>query len=297
MTKPKDSNQSTGIEWTNHTWNPFVGCQIVSDGCKNCYAMAQAARLERFGVPAYAGTTKQSKSGKVTWTGKIGVGSEATWNKPFTIREPSMIFVNSMSDFFNDDVPDTLRLRALNIMEKVDRHQFQILTKRPENIEPFRRRYRGYFPDNVWIGVTVENNEAAHRIRTLRLCKEIAVRFISFEPLLGPIEAAISLRGMDWIITGGESGADARNMHVSWVSTLDAMAVRHGIPHFFKQYGRPQNNPLFYRAPKGMTGAAYVKMMDPIGKGGSLLPCRNSSGRPVKEWPEGRNPFELRLVG
>ena len=166
----KESNRSTGIEWTEHTWNPFVGCTIHTAGCTNCYAMRAAMRLQEFGMESYRGVAKLA-NGKPVWTGKINRSSEAQMRKPFKIKKPSLIFVNSMSDFFHEGADDDWRLEALQVMAKT-RHQYQVLTKRPENIAPFIDRLNGAkfsnfhfaaFPPNVWIG------RASCRERVLRL--------------------------------------------------------------------------------------------------------------------------------
>lgn len=271
--------RTTGIEWTDHTWNPFAGCSIHSAGCTNCYAMRQAYRIAEFGsAPHYAGLTRKTKSGRIVWTGKVHRASDAGMRKPFSIREPALIFVNSMSDFFHAGAEDAWRLEALAVMRACPRHAFQVLTKRPENIQPFLSRTHATFPDNLWLGATVENSDAVHRIDTLRNAPA-AVRFISFEPLIGAI-GAVDLRGIHWAISGGESGPGARPCEADWVREIRDQCRRQRVAHFFKQWGQPRNNPLWRSAPAGVPPAAWVERHDPVGKGGSLL-----DGRPDKQFP------------
>lgn len=263
----------SGIEWTNFTWNYWAGCSLHSPGCTNCYAMAMAARIERFGsAPHYAGTTKTA-GGSPVWTGRLTLASEAQRRKPLTIRPPSRIFTNSMSDFFHADAPDSWRVDMLEIMRTAARHSFQTLTKRPENIAPFLKRTGETLPPNFWAGVTVERGDFAHRIDTLRSIPAV-VRFLSIEPLLGPIPE-LDLRGIHWVIVGGESGPKARPMKPEWVEIIRDLCIAANVPFFFKQWGSSRNNPIF-----GEAGPDGVGRLDPEGKGGSLL-----GGRYWKQYP------------
>lgn len=265
-------SRTTSIEWTNHSWNPFVGCEIVSAGCKNCYAMRMAARLQGFGVEAYQGVVQSTKAGPV-WTGVVRRSSDATMAKPRKIGQPSMIFVNSMSDFWNEEADDEWRAEALDIVRKTPRHQYQALTKRPQNTLPIMKRMGiKRLPDNFWHGATVEDHRVVERIDHLREVPA-SIRFLSVEPMTAHL-GAVDLTGIHWVITGGESGPKARPMKPDWVREVRDQAVEQGVPHFFKQWGHWSNNPL------GARGEAYVKKHDPHGKGGSLL-----DGRPWKEFP------------
>lgn len=263
--------RTTGIEWTEQTWNPFVGCSVYSDGCKNCYAMNQAARMIRFGNQTYAGTAHEV-NGKQVWTGNMNPGSPATWERPRRTGEPTLWFVNSMSDFWHENALDIWRQRALDIMlETSDRHCYQVLTKRPHNIAPFAARmglnFNGcnWFPDNVWIGATVENNKAVHRIDELRRVKA-AVRFLSIEPLIGPV-GKIDLTDIHWVIAGGESGGGARRCDIAWVREVRDQCVEQDVPFFFKQWGKIQNNPLL-----ATHGADFIHALeDGNAKGGSTV--------------------------
>lgn len=280
----KESNRSTGIEWTEHTWNPFVGCTIHTAGCTNCYAMRAAMRLQEFGMESYRGVAKLA-NGKPVWTGVINRSSEAQMRKPFKIKKPSMIFVNSMSDFFHEAANDEWRLDALTVMAKTP-HQYQVLTKRPENIRPFLDRVNApsscmtleAFPPNVWIGATVERADCVHRIATLRNVPA-KIRFLSIEPLIDSV-GPMDLAGIHWVILGGESGPGARPMEAAWAREVRDQCVAQKVPLFFKQWGLNANNPLCWKVPEGMTVAKCIAWRDPNGKGGSLL-----DGREWKEYP------------
>lgn len=269
----------TTIEWTDFTWNPFVGCKIVSAGCTNCYAMRMARRLEGFGVEAYKGTTQPSKAGAV-WTGLTNRSSDAVMRKPLSLHKPTLIFVNSMSDFWNPDAKDEWRAEAIDIMWQTPRHEYQVLTKRPEHIRPIMQRMDiDVLPPNFWLGATVEDHRVVNRIDLLREV-EAEVRFLSVEPMTAPL-GQVDLTGIHWVITGGESGPGARPMKADWVREVRDQCVAAGVPHFFKQFGKPQNNPLWAEAvAAGLDPALHVKHLDPDGKGGSLL-----DGVAWKEYP------------
>lgn len=282
----KPRQRTTGIEWTEHTWNPFVGCTIHTPGCANCYAMRQAHRLEHtLGMQTYAGTTKLA-NGNPVWTGKVNQASAATMRKPFTVADPSIFFVNSMSDFFHEAALDEWRIEALGVMAATW-HQYQVLTKRPEHIVPFLDKHDLSLPANVWIGATIERGQFRHRIDTLRAVPA-AIRFLSVEPIIGAI-GKLDLTGIHWVIGGGESGPGARLMDPAWARELRDECVRQGVAFFWKQWGQVKNNPLYADAVYmlevqgkmlGVTPAQYVALQDPVGKGGSLI-----DGREWKEWP------------
>jgi protein gp37 len=190
----------TSIEWTDATWNPVAGCSIVSPGCTNCYAMRMAARLDAMGTAKYRGLTR--KSGKrAVWTGKLAFDRQAL-NAPRAWKRPRQIFVNSMSDLFHDDVPAEFVRSVWRTMEETPRHTYQILTKRPDRMAEITAA----FPllRNVWLGTSVETSDYLNRIDDLRRVRS-AVRFISFEPLLGSVAKA-DLTDIHWAIVGG--GAD-----------------------------------------------------------------------------------------
>lgn len=232
--------ENTGIEWTNATWNPVAGCSVLSPGCKNCYAMKMAARLEAMGVPLYAGLTQPSKAGPV-WNGVMRLAGEKQLSQPMRWKKPRRIFVNSMSDLFHEKVLDEWIDRVFAEMDVCQRHIFQILTKRSDRM----RLHMIDFTDdvlkdskplpNVWLGVSVENRAALHRIDDLRVTPA-AKRFLSLEPLLENL-GEIDLTGIDWVIAGGESGKNARPMHPDWVRNIRDQCAAAGVPFFFKQWG------------------------------------------------------------
>ncbi len=208
------------IEWTQATWNPVTGCSKVSAGCKNCYAERLAARLQAMGNARY-------RNGfKVTLHPDL-IALPKRW------REPRLIFVNSMSDLFHEQVPVEFIQRVFATMEACPQHTFQILTKRSTRL----RRLAGEleWPGNVWMGVSVEDARVVHRVADVRAVPA-AVRFLSCEPLIGPLDD-LPLEGIDWVIVGGESGPGARPMKIEWVRSIFRQCRKAGVPFFFKQWG------------------------------------------------------------
>jgi len=221
------------IEWTDASWNPVSGCRIVSPGCTNCYAMRMAARLQSMGHDAYAGVTRKS-GGRPVWTGRVRLIQSAL-EAPLKWRKPRKVFVNSMSDLFQDDVPDWFIRSVWNVMERAHWHVFQILTKRPENmLRVVVENALARLP-NVWLGTSVESAKYKHRIAQLRQVPA-AIRFISFEPLIGPI-GKTNLQGVHWAIVGGESGPRARAMNKKWVDEIQTQCRDQDVAFFFKQWG------------------------------------------------------------
>lgn len=272
-------SRTTGIEWTEHTWNPFVGCNVHTAGCTNCYAMRQAHRIEQFGtVSHYKGLTKKV-NGNIVWTGKVARASDAGMSKPLKIPGSALIFVNSMSDFWHPAAKDDWRLAAIDVIRRTPQHQYQVLTKRPEEAAAFFRRHPGVrLPNNFWLGATVEDSRVKHRIDTIRAIPA-KVRFLSIEPLIGPV-GPLNLRAIHWVITGGESGPGARPCHAGWVRDIRDQCAVAGVALFHKQWGHWRNNPLALTAPAGRSPADWVAEQDPDGKGGSLV-----DGRHWKDWP------------
>lgn len=221
----------TTIEWTDSTWNPVAGCTILTAGCTNCYAMRMAARLEAMGVEKYDGTTRSS-GGRAKWTGKIVLDHKAL-AVPHNWAKPRRVFVNSMSDLFHDDVPEDFVREVWKTMAETPRHTYQILTKRPERMAEIVPA----FPvlPNVWLGTSVEDSRVLARIDVLRRIPA-AVRFISFEPLIGSVADA-NLADIHWAIVGGESGPQARSMDPAWVDEIEAACRDAGTAFFFKQWG------------------------------------------------------------
>ena len=208
------------IEWTESTWNPITGCTKISSGCKNCYAERMAKRLKSMGQPNYINGFQISFH-------------EHVLEYPLNWKKPQTIFVNSMSDLFHEQVPDSFVFRIFDIMKQAYWHQLQILTKRSTRLIELAPRLN--WPKNVWIGVSVENEEVKFRIDDLRWVPA-AIRFLSLEPLLGPF-ASLDLSNIDWVIVGGESGPGARPMKKGWVIQIKKQCIKQNVPFFFKQWG------------------------------------------------------------
>jgi protein gp37 len=221
------------IEWTDATWNPIVGCAMVSPGCTNCYAMRMAARLQAMGAPSYRGITRKSGA-RAVWTGRLRVNEKAL-EAPLSWKRPKKIFVNSMSDLFQEGVEDRVVERVWAVMARAPQHRFQILTKRPERMRAFLRDRLSRILPNVWVGASVESADYLYRVDELRRTAA-AVRFISFEPLIGPI-GSVNLQGVHWAIVGGESGPRARPIDEAWVDEIHDECRRQHVAFFFKQWG------------------------------------------------------------
>jgi protein gp37 len=221
----------SSIEWTDSTWNPVAGCTVITAGCTNCYAMRMAARLAAMGQLKYRALTRKSGQ-RYVWTGKIRCDEKAL-DIPRTWSKPRRIFVNSMSDLFHEDVPVLFIRKVWQVMQETPRHTYQILTKRPERM----LKVACDLPllPNAWLGTSVEDNRVLDRIDALRQVPA-AIRFISFEPLIGSVAAA-DLTGIHWVIVGGESGPRARPMASEWVDEIEAMCRAADIAFFFKQWG------------------------------------------------------------
>jgi protein gp37 len=225
--------QQSSIEWTDLTWNPVVGCSIVSAGCKNCYAMRMASRLEAMGHEKYSGLTKRSKRGAV-WTDKVYCHEESI-DIPLSWKKPRRVFVNSMSDLFHAAVPSEFVRRIWNVMERTPQHHYQILTKRPLRMAALLNEIAPDPLPNVWLGTSVEDSRVVDRIDQLRKVPA-KIRFISFEPLIGDV-GLIDLTGIHWAIVGGESGPHSREMDHEWVESILDQCLEAGTAFFFKQWG------------------------------------------------------------
>jgi protein gp37 len=221
----------SSIEWTDATWNPVAGCTVITAGCTNCYAMRMAARLAAMGQEKYRGLTRKSGR-RYVWTGKIRCDEHAL-EIPLAWPRPRRVFVNSMSDLFHDDVPVAFIRRVWKVMQQTPWHAYQILTKRPARM----LEVTAGLPvlPNAWLGTSVEDDRVLDRIDLLRRVPA-AVRFISFEPLIGSVARA-DLAGIHWVIVGGESGPGARPMSAEWVDEIEAMCRATGAAFFFKQWG------------------------------------------------------------
>lgn len=213
---------ASAIEWTEQTWNPTTGCTKVSPGCKHCYAEAMAHRLHAMGAPGYD-------------NGFMLTVHVSRLDQPLMRKKPTLYFVNSMSDLFHEDVPDAFVDRVFSVIESTPRHTYQILTKRAQRLPRYFAAGRRC-PRNVWLGVSVEDRTyGVPRIEYLREV-DAQVRFMSVEPLLEDL-GRIDLRGIDWVIVGGESGHQARPMRAAWVAGVQAQADAAGAAFFFKQWG------------------------------------------------------------
>ena len=258
----------SSIEWTDETWNPVTGCSRVSPGCDNCYMYTLYPRLRAMRVPGYDARPDvvQLQPDRL--------------NLPLSWSKPRRVFVNSMSDAFHPDIPDEYLLSMFQIMKQsIDRggHVFQVLTKRPGRAVAWWQKHSSYFPDgwpeNVWLGTSVENQKYAPRLTVLARVPA-PVRFASVEPLLGPVDltAWLSAGALSWVIVGGESGQRARRMDLTWLDTLKSQCEESGVALFVKQLGT-----LWARAvgskdskggspadwPDGIASRKYPKMENP----------------------------------
>lgn len=227
------------IEWTQATWNPLTGCTKVSPGCKHCYAERLARRLKAMG------STKYTRGFHLTL-------HEDVLDLPLRWKRPRLIFVNSMSDLFHERVPLEFIRRTFSVMEQASWHTFQVLTKRSARLRELDPELN--WPPNVWMGVSVENERYEFRIDDLRQTRA-AIKFLSLEPLLGPLPK-LNLDGIDWVIVGGESGPGARPMEEAWVIDIRDQCLRAGVPFFFKQWGGVQRS----RAGRTLQGRTWDEM-------------------------------------
>ncbi len=212
--------KTTKIEWTEVTWNPTTGCTKISTGCKNCYAEKMALRLKSMGIAKY-------KNGF-----EVALHPELL-KEPYKWNTSRMVFVNSMSDLFHEDIPFSFIEKVFKVMNDNLEHTFQILTKRAELLYHYSNRLK--WTPNIWVGVTVESAEYLERIDFLREVPA-AIRFLSLEPLLSPLKL-MNLRNIDWVIVGGESGPNARHIEKEWVLDIQKQCEKKKIAFFFKQWG------------------------------------------------------------
>jgi protein gp37 len=248
-------SEVSSIEWTDATWNPVTGCTKISRGCDNCYAYTFAERFRGVrGHPYVQGFDVR------LWPERLGL--------PLEWEEPRRIFVNSMSDLFHEKVPDSYIHRVFDTMNCAPQHIFQILTKRAKRMMDLGPSLN--WTPNIWQGVSVETSEYLWRVGALRKVPA-KTRFLSLEPLLGPIEG-LNLSGIHWVIAGGESGRGARPMDVAWALAIRDQCRRDGVPFFFKQYGTLQSNP---------------NQLDPTAKenGGHTKGGRTLKGRVWNQFP------------
>jgi protein gp37 len=219
----------SSIEWTEATWNPTTGCDRVSIGCDNCYALTLAKRLKAMGAAKYQNDGDPRTSGP-----GFGVTVHAdSLLTPYSWRQPRVVFVNSMSDLFHAKIPLSFVRDAFRVMADTPQHTYQVLTKRSARLRKIADRLD--WPDNLWVGVSVENADAMPRIDDLRAVPA-AVRFLSCEPLLGSLDG-LDLDRIDWVIAGGESGPRHRPIDPAWVTDIRDACRAAGVPFFFKQWG------------------------------------------------------------
>lgn len=219
----------SAIEWTEATWNPTTGCDRVSPGCDHCYALTLSKRLKAMGSAKYQrdGDPRTSGPGFGLTVHPDALDAPRHW------REPRLIFVNSMSDLFHDDVPVEFIRDVFQVIAETPQHTYQVLTKRAQRLSRIASQLD--WPRNLWMGVSVESRRYVFRVNHLRKVPA-AVRFISAEPLLGPL-GDIDLAGIGWVIAGGESGPHARPLQHDWVTELRDECTGSGVPFFFKQWG------------------------------------------------------------
>jgi protein gp37 len=216
---------NSSIEWTEATWNPTTGCTKISPGCAHCYAERMAIRLQAMEQNRYRNAFELTLQEDIV-------------ELPLRWKKPRLIFVNSMSDLFHADVPSTFIKRCFQVMQQAKQHVFQVLTKRPQRAAEITDELP--WSENVWLGTSVEGQRYTDRIDVLRRVPA-TVRFLSVEPLLGPIDN-LGLDGIHWVIAGGESGPGARPMQPEWVRKIRDQCIAAGVPFFFKQWGAFDQN-------------------------------------------------------
>jgi protein gp37 len=243
------------IEWTEVTWNPVTGCNKISAGCKFCYAERMAKRLKAMGVYQYRDGFQLTLAPHVL-------------ELPFSWKTRKVVFVNSMSDLFHKDVPFDYIKKVFHVMNETPRHTYQILTKRSERLVEISSRLT--WTENIWMGVSVEEEKVASRIHDL-IQTQATVKFISLEPLIAPV-SSLYLSHINWVIVGGESGPGARPIKEDWVLSIKNQCKRAGVPFFFKQWGKPSFNvscfdptikkshPLYAKGGCQLRGKVYREM-------------------------------------
>jgi protein gp37 len=233
----------TSIDWTEMSWNPCTGCTKISPGCINCYAEVMATRLKAMGMKKYRNGFK------------LTLHSDAL-QIPYTWKTPRKVFVNSMSDLFHADVPIPFACEVFRVMNENPRHVFQVLTKRADML--WSRRSEFNWTNNIWMGVTIENRETLQRLEYLKKTSA-RIKFVSFEPLLGPI-GRLDLSGIDWVIVGGESGRRSRSIQKEWIIDILKQCQKESVPFFFKQWGGKSKR----QAGHSLDGRVYREIPKPL---------------------------------
>lgn len=227
------------IEWTESTWNPITGCTKISEGCANCYAERLAKRLKAMGQKKYANEFHLTLHPE-------------TLDEPLRNKKPQIIFVCSMSDIFHKDVPDEFIIRIFEVMNKATHHVFQVLTKRADRLDSIASKIK--WTPNIWMGTTVENQDSVWRVKHLQQVPA-AVRFLSVEPMIGPIDQ-LPLDNIEWVIVGGESGYGSRMMKKEWAESIQKQCEIKKVPFFFKQWGGTNKK----KAGRLLNGREYNEM-------------------------------------
>jgi protein gp37 len=233
----------TSIEWTEMTWNPVTGCSKISAGCKFCYAEVMSKRLKAMGVEKYSNAFKLTLH-------------ESDLNIPFDWKKPKIVFVNSMSDLFHEEIPVAFIQRIFRVMKENPQHVFQILTKRADVLLKYDKKGLLEWTHNIWRGVTVENDKVMKRIELLKATKA-RIKFLSCEPLLSDLPG-LNLKGIDWVIVGGESGRSPRPMKKEWVKNIKNECKRTDVAFFFKQWGGTNRK----KTGRMLDGRMYSEMPD-----------------------------------
>lgn len=215
-----NNSSKSKIEWTEKTWNPTTGCTKISAGCKNCYAEVLAKRLMAMGKEKYKNNFN------------LTVHPQSL-NEPYKWKKSKVIFVNSMSDLFHDDVPLDFIQKVFHVMNDTPHHTYQVLTKRADRLAEISSSLN--WTDNIWMGTSIEDNRVLGRMEGLKLC-DAKYKFLSLEPLLGPLPN-INLSGIDWVIVGGESGKKSRPIEEEWVLDIRDQCASQNVKFFFKQWG------------------------------------------------------------
>jgi protein gp37 len=234
---------NSAIEWTESTWNPLTGCTKISPGCKHCYAERMSKRLKAMGQEKYQNGFRLTLH-------------EEVLNDPLTWKKPQLIFVNSMSDLFHKDVPVDFILRTFEVMQQAHWHTFQVLTKRAERLVELDPLIE--WPENVWMGVSIENQDYMSRIDCLRQTRA-RIKFLSLEPLLGPLKG-MNLENIHWVIVGGESGPGARPAKREWITNIRDQCLQAKVPFFFKQWGGVQKK----KAGRELDGRTWDELPEPV---------------------------------
>ena len=302
----------TKIEWTDETWNPIRGCTTVSEGCRNCYAMKMAHRFSGIGQP-YEGLTRVTRNGPV-WVGKVNLVPEHL-EDPLRWTRPRMVFVNSMSDLFHPQMvgehSDYL-VDVFDVMARAERHTFQVLTKRPDAMRDWVHGNLEAIAPNIWLGTSVEDQATADERISLLLETPAAVRWVSAEPLLGPIDFNTCtawnpqdhshyLEDIRWVVVGGESGPGARPMDLGWARSIVRQCADARVPCLVKQLGRIPFERVDWLHDQGWEGRDLAEIMagvKPPPEGWTRVRTENetalyryhrfqhSKGGDMSEWPE-----------